>query len=83
MGVAYISFEFQDDIEYAMKTKYILRQHKLIWTNINQKTCTYCHKHDHLIANCPSKSIIKKSQIKWNVEQHSQPTTSTYPNQYK
>jgi RNA recognition motif. (a.k.a. RRM, RBD, or RNP domain) len=75
MGIAFISFASNVDGENAIDKKYSLRNHKLVWTTTEHKTCNYCHQSDHLIAECQEK-FKTKQQIKWNAEQTFQNTAN-------
>jgi len=78
MGVAFLSFKTSTDKKAAMDNNFILRNHKMVWTSPEHKTCTFCHQSDHLIAQCKEKNNQKR-QIKWNAESPNNRIMSTAP----
>ena len=82
MGIAFVAFESHTNKEEAINTKFILRNHKLIWTTTEYKTCTYCYQSNHLIADCKEKSK-NHQQIRWKADQPIPNKTFIRPNQKK
>ncbi|CAG8697117.1 12977_t:CDS:1, partial [Ambispora gerdemannii] len=57
LGIAFITFENEEDMINTSTTKLILDNHQLEWISSNTKTCYYYHSSTHTISKCSTKPI--------------------------